>query len=214
MENTQGTHAVQVNNRPNSQSSGFAPAPEGSDFAAVNPPVDPSRCGIVPRLGPAVAIVEHSGEPGSESRVREMMAAYQRPGRLDGRTICGVVTIKNSEWRPKKVGDIPSSLTQGLGMELSAQFAMVYNQSQFARSYGRWAVVTNRGTVLILTGIRGADRPINPADFPPCVQGGMTYENSEALISEANEPRFKLAAVPREWAIAIRRADSMEGGAA
>jgi hypothetical protein len=210
MENTQGTHVGQVNNR----SISHVPTAEGSAFAAVNPPVRQERCCTVPRLGPVVSIVDHSSMIASETTVREMIAIHSSGESLQGRTICGVVTIKNSEWRPKKVGDTPNSITQGLGMDLSASFALVYNQSHLAKSHGRWAVLTNRGTVLILTGIRGADRPLNPAGFPPCVQGGMTYDNAEHLALEANELRFKLAAVPREWAISLRRADSMEGGVA
>ena len=125
----------------------------------------------------------------------------------------GLVNIIVENWKPKSARDVPPSMTDRMGMFLSAQFAMLLNQSMYSRKR-RWALVTTRGTVLIVSGI--TDRPINPSDFPSCVQGGLSFEVAEQLAIEANAPRFELSRVPREWTVAVRRADSVtdaEGGA-
>jgi hypothetical protein len=134
--------------------------------------------------------------------------------------VCGLVTIKNSDWRPSKPSAVPKSITQGMGMSLSAQFAIVYNQSELARMLRRWAVVTTRGTVLILADIPNTERPINPAEFPECVQVGLSSDEADLAASEENGSRLEVAIVPRRWTIAVRRADCVdatpmqEGGAA
>lgn len=212
MENTQRTYVGQVNSSV-SQLAGLAPTSEGAAFAAANPPANPERFGVVSKETPgnAVDVVDHTPSKMTPENVKEVLSAVTRPRRRwMSLPICGVVTIKNSEWRPRKVVDIPHSITQGMGMSLSAHFALVYNQSDTARTQRRWAVVTSRGTVLILSGIPDADRPTNPAAFPPCVQSGLSYDQAELAAGEANALRFKFAAVPREWSIALRRADCVD----
>lgn len=181
------------------------PIPQGAAFAQVNPPVDPER------VFGGVSLVNHRLVKPSEVNVSDQITALQKPEPAWRRNPdCGLVTIKNDNWIPQSETDLPHSMTQGLGMELSAHFAMVYNQSTMARNKRRWAVVTNRGTVLILTGIKLADRPTNPADFPSFVESGLTFNQAEQRAAEANAPRLALAIVPRDWAIAVRRADSVE----
>jgi hypothetical protein len=123
--------------------------------------------------------------------------------------ICGLVTIAVDKWEPKSRLDVPPSPTTQMGMELAAQFAIAFNQSNFARQRRRWCVVTNRGTCLMLTGIPIDQRPLNPCDFPPCVQQGMTYPDVELIADEQNTERFKVARIPRNWTVSLRRADSV-----
>ncbi len=210
MENTHGTHIGQANRLPVSHSPGFVSPPEGSAFAAINPPVNPARVLETPS-GSSVTIVDHSMVNASVENIKQRIEGFQRPTpHWQTLPICAVVTIANAEWRPTKPEAIPKSITQGMGMSLSAHYAMVYNQSDLARQLRRWAVVTTRGTVLILSGIPEAQRPTNPADFPPCVQAGLTYGRAESIAVESNGPRFAIAAVPREWTISLRRADCVD----
>ena len=123
--------------------------------------------------------------------------------------ICGLVTIAVDQWEPKSRLDVPPSPMNAMGMELAAQFAIAFNQSIFARQRRRWCVVTNRGTCLMLTGIPIDQRPLNPCDFPPCVQQGMTYPEAELIADEQNTERFKVARIPRNWTVSLRRADSV-----
>lgn len=134
--------------------------------------------------------------------------------------VCGTITVDNPTWAPPKATSVPPSLTETLGMQLSATFAILFNQSAHARGKRRWAVVTSRGTVVILAGVKPEQRPANPADFPPCVTAGLTHREAEDFTREANEPRFALAHIPRQWTISLRRADcvdkpesEVEGGA-
>lgn len=124
--------------------------------------------------------------------------------------ICGLVTINNLDWEPKSRLDVPPSPTMNLGMDIAAQFAIAYNQSDFARQKRRWCVVTNRGTCLILTGIPADQRPLNPCDFPPIVQQGLTFPEAEKAADEQNTERHRLARIPRNWTVALRRADSVQ----
>lgn len=122
----------------------------------------------------------------------------------------GVVTIQNMDWAPESAHDLPPSVADGLGMEVSSQFVMMFNQSATARQRRRWAMLTNRGTVLILTGVKPDERPIHSADFHASVQGGMTFHEAESTANKANEARYALARIPRQWTIAVRRADCVD----
>lgn len=124
--------------------------------------------------------------------------------------VFGIVRIINLSWSPERAGDVPESLSDGLGMELSAQFAMIYNVSDLARRKRRWACVTTRGTIIYLSGIRPEDRPANPGAFPPIVQSGLTQHEADSVMEAENRPRFELSRVPRQWSIAVRRADCCE----
>jgi hypothetical protein len=218
MENTQGTHVGQVKH----SSISHAPTAEGSAFAAVNPPVNPVRAIAASGPGQPIDFVDHTATVSSETRISEIATAIQRPRpRHLTIPVCGVVTIRNSEWKPTKPAAIPKSMTQGLGISLSAHFAMIYNQSEMARIHRRWAVLTTRGTVMILANIPDAERPTNPAAFPPCVQSGMSSDAADLAAVEANGPRLQVAIIPRQWTIAVRLADCVddmpptkEGGAA
>ncbi|WP_397570385.1 hypothetical protein [Schlesneria sp. T3-172] len=149
------------------------------------------------------------GVPLTPMEVTQAMERLKQP-RLEAwkaQRSCGVVTITNVKWEPSGLRSLPPSLTNGLGMGLSAQFAMVYNQSETSRLQRRWAVVTNRGTVLFLSGILPQDRPVNPADFPPCVMANLTYAEAESTADTENRPRLRLARIPRQWTVSLRRAD-------
>lgn len=197
----------------------------GVAFAALIPPVDPARCceaqesppdesvsrvddaGAIPDSHPAANPSSHAACDG----VARSAGTATSDGAGLGRAFCGVVTIANhGGWSPKNPSAVPPSVMDGMGMQVSAIFAMAYNQSEHSWQRGRWAVVTSRGTIVILTGIRAEERPLNPADFPPCVQDRLTYGQAEALALEANTPRHAGSIVPREWSIALRRADSMD----
>jgi hypothetical protein len=185
----------------------FAPV-VGAQFAATNPPVNLEKA-LGSLSGGASAV---NSCPAGPVVVREMMDALRQPrkAKLD-LPVFGVLTIDNQDWSPRRFDDIPPSLTQGLGMELSAHFALIYNQSSMAVNKRRWALVTTRGTVLVLCGLQLADRPSNPAAFPAgFVQGGLTYDEAERFALEANEPRWQLSRIPRQWTIALRRADTVE----
>lgn len=184
----------------------------GSAFAAINPPVSMMRAEIprpdeLPTVFATVAPqpVSLAESLQSQDETRPVSLWRTRPTH-------GLVSIIVENWKPKSARDVPPSMTDRMGMFLSAQFAMLLNQSMYSRKR-RWALVTTRGTTLIISGI--TDRPINPSDFPSCVQGGLSFEVAEQLAIEANTPRFELSRIPREWTIAVRRADSVtdaEGG--
>lgn len=190
----------------------------GSAFAAVNPPVSMMRADIptpdeLPTVFATVAPKPISLAESLQSQVATVADAARPVSAWRTRPTHGLVNIIVENWKPKSARDVPPSCTDRLGMFLSAQFAMLLNQSMYSRKR-RWALVTTRGTVLIVSGI--TDRPINPSDFPSCVQGGLSFEVAEQLAIEANTPRFELSRVPREWTVAVRRADSVtdaEGGA-
>lgn len=125
--------------------------------------------------------------------------------------IFGVVTVTVNDWKPKNARAVPPSLTDGLGMWTSAQWAMLFNASAVARHRKQWACVTTRGTVVVLSGIRLQDRPADVGTFPAvCVQGGLSFHAAEAMAIGANAPRIELARVPREWTIPVRLANSVE----
>lgn len=125
--------------------------------------------------------------------------------------IFGLVTVTVENWKPKNARSVPPSLTDGLGMWTSAQWAMLFNASAVARHRGHWACVTVRGGVVVLSGIRLQDRPVDVGTFPAvCVQGGLTFHAAEQMAIGANGPRIELARVPREWTIPVRLASSVE----
>lgn len=159
-----------------------------------------------PNPEPQRAIYAAVSPPGGfppESDVEELLRRPRRrkPGG-------GVVTVANHvEWSPTKPSDIPPSAVRLRGMEKAADFAIAYNESAHAIRNSRWAVVTNRGTVLVLTGIRIEERPINPADFPPCVLACPTIGQAADCAADANAARLAMAIVPRQWSVSLRRAD-------
>lgn len=177
-----------------------AEIPRPDDLPTVFQPVEPKPIGLAESL--------QSGRLVDCPESRPVPAWRTRPTH-------GIVTLIVENWTPKSARDVPPSCCDRLGMFLSAQFAMLMNQSAYSRKR-RWALVTTRGGALIISGIK--DRPVNPADFPSCVQSGLTYDEAEQLAIQANTPRFELSRVPREWTVAVRRADSVtddsEGGVA
>ena len=55
----------------------------------------------------------------------------------------------------------------------------------------------------MLSGISGNERPTDPTAFPRCVTSNLTMSQSIRSAEEANRERFRLARVPREWAVAV-----------
>ncbi|WP_373650571.1 hypothetical protein [Schlesneria sp. DSM 10557] len=143
----------------------------------------------------------------AEQAIERMKA--KRPSYWKDSPTCGTVTIQNVSWEPANSRDVPPSVTDELGMELAGQYVLLYNQSDISRRKRRWAVLTNRGSVVILSGISPQDRPADPADFPPCVQAGLTFRVAEDAANRANKTRYDLARIPRQWTISLRRADSV-----
>ena len=173
--------------------------PTGTAFNAICPRMD-ATIASQPMTGPVEIVNTPPNGPFVTKPVPDWHAL----------PICGLVEIINDKWEPKNSRDLPPSPTQGMGMELSAQFCIAFNQSGFARQRRRWAVLTNRGTCLILTGIPAEQRPLNPCDFPPCVQQRLAYPEVEAIAEQRNADRYKLARIPRNWTVALRRADQAE----
>jgi len=168
---------------------------EGSVFAAMNPRHDSQT--------------PHSGNPSSPDRNAVHV--------VNPRTY-GVVEFENGTgWVPKKIDSTPPSVTCGMGTIVSVQLALAYNASEHAAAKGRWMLVTGNGETLILCGIKGDDRPSDPAAFPECIRAGLTRHESDDIRSQENELRFKLARVPRSWTVAVRPTDlsgTREGGEA
>jgi hypothetical protein len=181
----------------------------GSPVPVVAPPAEP-----IPRTWhPPAAHPNQAGRlPDSQPALTgpEVHAALNGEPFHRGRPIFGVVTVTNEAWKPKSAKDVPPSLTDGLGMFLSARWAMLFNASPVACHRRHWACVTNRGTVIVLSGIRLQDRPVDVSGFPQCVQAGLTFHEAEQLAIGANTPRIELARVPREWTIAVRTANTVE----
>ncbi|WP_373653377.1 hypothetical protein [Schlesneria sp. DSM 10557] len=151
-----------------------------------------------------------SGTPLSIEEATEAMERLKKPrNHWKDSPTCGTLTIQNVSWEPANSRDVPPSVTDELGMELAAQYVLLYNQSETSRNRRRWALLTNRGSVVILSGIALQDRPANPADFPKCVQGNLTFRTAEDTANAANKVRFALARIPRQWTISLRRADSV-----
>lgn len=121
----------------------------------------------------------------------------------------GLVTVIVDNWTPKSARSVPPSVTDHLTMWLSTQWAILFNQSAFARRKKRWAVVTARGTVIVLCNIQLRDRPVNPADMPNCCITDLTFDTADRLAIAANTPRVEHSRVPRQWTVCIRRADSV-----
>ena len=171
----------------------------GSAFAALNPPVDPIRTA---GLDPSPVASPPTEQATVETKPKQRWKTLP---------ICGVVTISNQAlWSPKSVCAVPPSVCDRLGMQAAAVFAIAYNQCEHARLKRRWCCVTNRGTVVILNGIPATERPLNPADFPPCVRSGLTFLEAESATTKANCSRHSNAIVPREWTISLRRADCVD----
>ena len=125
--------------------------------------------------------------------------------------IHGVVTINADKWTPTSSRSIPPSITNKLGMYLSARWAMLFNASPEAQKRNHWALVCCRhGNVIVLTGIQPEDRPSNPGDFPPCVIGGLAFDEADQIAISANRARCEFERVPKLWTVAVRRADSVE----
>ena len=122
----------------------------------------------------------------------------------------GIVTISVDAWRPKNARAVPPSLTDGLGMWLSSRYAMLFNASPIARHRGHWACVTTRSGIVVLSGIRLQDRPVDVSTFPPCVQSGLTFHEAEQMAISMNAPRIELSRVPRLWTIGVRMANTIE----
>ena len=184
----------------------FCPCPAGpvgSAFNAVNPRMDSIASGRQnsPNCQPVEILQSHCGSDAD---------FLPKPWQLQ--PICGLVTLDNIDWTPAKVTDVPPSPTKGMGLEVSAQFALAFNQSARSRSKNRWAVVSTRGTVLILCGVTLADRPLNPSDFPPCVERNLSFHEAESRALEANRERFRIARIPRQWTVSLFRPDSVEAG--
>lgn len=208
MDAIEGTNVGQVNLQPTTEIHNSV----GSAFATVNPPMSAQALAIklsevpkpfhvaseqptIPTLSPAALMAELT--TGNPQLWREQ-------------PICGVVTINNQDWRPNGVRSVPPSLVNGLGMTLAAKWVMLFNASPTARRRRHWAVLTTRATVLILTGIKLQDRPVNVCDFPACSVGGLLPAQAEQMATDANSPRHEVAQIPRFWTVAIRRADSVE----
>ncbi len=224
MDTIEGTDIGQVNLASPPQNS------VGSAFAALNPPMSQLpgiTPGIMPPSGTLLSLEQWAVVMQSQSALVPKPADVPKPWHPAAEQIpapdlshprfaptCGLVTITNELWVPKSPRAVPPSVTNRLGMALSAQFAMFYNNSHDAHRHHRWALVTSRGPVVILCGIAPETRPTNPADFPPCVLGGLISEVAETLMIEANTPRCQFARVPKEWTIVVRRADrvGMDGG--
>lgn len=120
----------------------------------------------------------------------------------------GVITFDNSGgWKPKSERSVPPSICDQMGRQIASIFAIAFNQAAHAIAKNRWAVVTARGTVIILSGIPLTDRPLNPAALPKCAQSGLTFEQAEQAVNEANRERFRLATIPREWSVTVSPAD-------
>jgi hypothetical protein len=177
-----------------------------------NPPVAPPVWIPVQQPNP-VPMVDHGAVQFTAEQVEEMAASLNSRERWQDLPICGVAVVLNDKWKPGSVNDVPPSFASGLDMAMLGQFAMLFNQSQIARTRRRWALVTNRGTLLFLTGIKPNERPIHPADFPACVAGGLNYNQAESMAREANEHRHATAHVPRQWSVSLRRADCCDLGA-
>lgn len=180
----------------------------GTAFDAVNPRMDsiPSTVSLPELEGPVDYIAKTDPKSGKK---KGPFVAMEQPA-WHALPICGLVTITVDKWEPKSRLDVPPSPTTSMGMELSAQFAIAFNQSEFARQRRRWCVVTNRGTCLMLTGIPAEHRPLNPCDFPPCVEQRLTYPEAELIAETQNTERHRLARIPRNWTVALRRADSVQ----
>lgn len=99
--------------------------------------------------------------------------------------VCGVVTVQNHvSWSSKSVCAVPPSVMKRMGMHAASIFAIAFNQSEYARYKPRWALVTNRGSVLVLTGVPSAGSPLNPADFSPCVDESSQTAGEEQPANE------------------------------
>ncbi|MDB5344335.1 MAG: hypothetical protein JWP89_2712 [Schlesneria sp.] len=226
MDTIEGTDIEQANLPTSAENS------VGSAFAILNPPMSSLPAGVIPGTIPPsgtllsveqwklvmqlqiAKVPKQADVPKPWHPAAEQIPAPDMSHPRYAPT-CGLVTITNEVWVPKSPRAVPPSVTNRLGMALSAQFAMFYNNSHDAHRHHRWALVTSRGPVIILCGINPETRPSDPADFPPCVLGGLISEVAEQLMIEANAPRCQFARVPKEWTIVVRRADRVgqDGGA-
>ena len=136
-------------------------------------------------------------------------ANYGTPADTDWPKTWGVVTVSIVDFEPKSVTSVPPSMTDSAGPHVSAMFAHCLNRSEFYRSRRRWALLTGSGSVLTVNVVD--DRPNDPAAFPDCVQGDLTMKAANELAIELNRPRLKLARIPREWSIPVRKFTA-EGG--
>lgn len=128
----------------------------------------------------------------------------------------GILTIRNcGGWMPAGTNKAPPSSFARIGMYLLSRFALLFNGSPEARQRRQWALVTVRGTMLVLSNVHPDERPEDPAAFPDAVTGGMTQDQAEELVHRANSRRLARGDV-REWCVAVVRADRVphdtEGG--
>lgn len=122
----------------------------------------------------------------------------------------GLITVRVENWSPKNARSNPPSITDGMSTEISRQFCLAFNASEHARQRKRWALLTNSGSVLILTGLD--ERPIDPSAFPGTVRRVHTQAEANRIMELENAERHRYARIPREWTVAV--CPLVEGGAA
>jgi hypothetical protein len=115
----------------------------------------------------------------------------------------GLITIQVIDFIPSSVRSTPPSISDGCCGEVACMFAYAFNQSPWARERRRWAMVSNTGSIVTISAVNDADRPTDPAGFPPVVTTGFTAQEAILAAEEQNRPRFALARVPRLWTIAV-----------
>lgn len=123
------------------------------------------------------------------------------PTEQSGEGEYGVITLQVQDWVPKNARSVPPSITDGMGTAISRILAVTFNASENASERRRWALLTNSGTVLLLTGVE--QRPSTPTDFPPNVRRVLTKAEAEKRAEIENQDRFRLARIPREWSVAV-----------
>jgi hypothetical protein len=116
----------------------------------------------------------------------------------------GLIVVPNDQgWKfgspsaqpPGELGNTPTII--------AVEFAVIFNRSEWGRQKRQWAVVTENGGLLRIKNIDPAERPSDPTAFPPGARICCGQEAAE-LATEENRERHRLAAVPREWTVAIR----------